>query len=95
MNQETPEIVVGIDVSKARLDVTAANEDWSVSNDIKGISKLITRLKELTPKLVVIESTGGLERAAMAEMSAGSTSCAGQSTESARVRKIHWSHGKN
>ena len=70
MNQETPEIVVGIDVSKARLDVTAANEEWSASNDIKGISKLITRLKELTPKLVVIESTGGLERAAMAEMSA-------------------------
>lgn len=70
MNHETKEIVVGIDVSKARLDVSAANEDWSVSNDIKGIGKLITRLKEISPKLIVIESTGGLERAAVAEMSA-------------------------
>lgn len=68
MDQGKSEIVVGIDVSKARLDVTAATEDWSESNDIKGIGKLIVRLKELTPKLVVIESTGGLERAVMAEM---------------------------
>jgi transposase len=68
MNQERSGIVVGIDVSKARLDVTAANEDWSVTNEIKGIGKLIVRLNELAPKLVVIESTGGLERAVMAEM---------------------------
>ena len=50
MNQETPEIVAAIDVSKDRLDVTSANENWPVSNDVKGIGKLIVLLNEFTPK---------------------------------------------
>jgi transposase len=70
MNQEEQQFVVGIDVSKARLDIFAADEDWSVRNDLDSIAKLAIRLKELHPTLIVIESTGGLERAALAEFSA-------------------------
>lgn len=70
MEQVSQEIVVGIDVSKARLDVSAAGKYWSVSNDFEGIGKLIERLKPLQPSLIVIESTGGLERAVVAELSA-------------------------
>lgn len=70
MEQPMQGIVVGIDVSKARLDVAAAGEFWSVTNDFEGIGKLVGRLKALLPSLVVVESTGGLERGVIAELSA-------------------------
>jgi transposase len=70
MEQSVQGIVVGIDISKARLDVVAAGEYWSVTNDMDGISKLVDRLKALLPGLVVAESTGGLERGVIAELSA-------------------------
>ena len=34
MSQEGQRIVVGIDVSKARLDIAAAGEEWPVTNDL-------------------------------------------------------------
>lgn len=70
MKQSKQEIVVGIDVSKSRLDVAVTGEFWSTPNDIDGIGKLIDRLKLLVPSLVVVESTGGLERGVLAELSA-------------------------
>lgn len=69
MNQDLQAIVIGIDVSKARLDISAAGQDWSVGNDLEGIGKLVARLQELRPALIVLESTGGLERAALVELS--------------------------
>lgn len=64
------EIVVGIDVCKSRLDVSANGNHWSVSNDHDGIAKLISSLQSLSVGLIVIESTGGLERPAFYELSA-------------------------
>jgi transposase len=61
--------IVGIDVSKARLDVFFNGESWSVLNAWDSISKLAAKLIELQPKLIVVESTGGLERAILAEFS--------------------------
>lgn len=54
---------VGIDVSKARLDVAVrpTGEAWSVSNDEVGIARLAARLQESRPELVVLEATGKLE----------------------------------
>ena len=53
---------VGIDVSKAQLDVAlgANGETFSIANDEQGIREL---LKRLTPgaDLVILEATGGLE----------------------------------
>jgi len=69
MNLENQKMVVGIDVSKARLDIAAAGETWSVANDFDGIGKLRARLQALQPSLVVVESTGGLERPVLAELS--------------------------
>ena len=58
-------IFVGIDVSKAQLDVvirpTAQKE--SISNDKAGIEVLVKRLVSIQPALIVLEATGGLERA--------------------------------
>ena len=64
---EAPLIFVGIDVCKAQLDVairpTAHN--LSVTNDKAGIQTLVKHLNRLQPSLVVLESTGGLERQIM------------------------------
>lgn len=61
---EVSSIFVGIDVSKAQLDVaiSPSGESESVSNDKAGIEGLIKRLREIQPTLIVLEATGGVER---------------------------------
>jgi transposase len=57
------EAFVGIDVSKAHLDVAArpGGAAWRAPNDPAGIAALAGRLAELGPTLVVLEPAGGLE----------------------------------
>ncbi len=64
---EAPLIFVGIDVSKAQLDVAIRPiaQALSVTNDKAGIKTLVKHLEKLQPSLVVLESTGGLERQVM------------------------------
>ena len=66
------EIYVGIDVSKARVDVAVrpANCGWMVSNDDAGIRLLVSRLKTLELHMVVMESSGGLELPLVAALAA-------------------------
>jgi len=54
---------VGIDVSKATLDVAVLpdGESWTVANDDHGLTELLPRLGALAPTLVVLEATGGFE----------------------------------
>lgn len=58
---------VGIDVSKACLDVAVrpSGEAWQMSNDAEGVAALGERLREVGPELIVLESTGGYELAAV------------------------------
>jgi transposase len=58
------EVFVGIDVSKAKLDVCIdpLNLAFSVDNDDKGIEQLIGKLAAYRVLLVVIEATGKYER---------------------------------
>ena len=64
----TSERVVGIDVAKAELVVAVrpGGAWWSVRNDEAGRG----RLQQLAPTLVVLEATGGYERAAVAALAA-------------------------
>lgn len=57
-------LYVGIDVSKAQLDVALlpTAECWRTPNDEAGIADLVQRLDALNAVLVVLEATGGLER---------------------------------
>ena len=59
-------IFVGIDVAKHQLDVALHpnGEAWGVSNDERGINRLVKRLQAVAPSLIVLEATGGLETAA-------------------------------
>jgi transposase len=54
---------VGIDVSKKTLDTAIGQETdlWQAANDQKGIATIIDRLQEVSPTLIVVEATGGLE----------------------------------
>ena len=56
---------VGIDVSKSRLDVAVlGNEDLrQVDNTPSGIAQLVKWMQELQPELIVVEATGGYQRA--------------------------------
>ena len=61
---------VGIDGAKAQLDIAVrpSGERWAVPNDATGIGRLVERLHTLHPTLIVLEATGGLERAATAAL---------------------------
>ncbi len=53
---------VGIDVSKAHLDLAALTGPAErLPNDEAGIGQIVARLRPLEPTLVVLEATGGLE----------------------------------
>ena len=64
------ECFVGIDVSKATLDIASLPdaETWVVTNDDAGLAELVPRLAALHPTLVVLEATGGFESAAVAAL---------------------------
>jgi transposase len=66
----TKEIFVGIDVSKARLDihVLPSGDAWATENQPDAITTLVSRLKPLHPTLIVLEATGGLERRVLAAL---------------------------
>lgn len=56
---------VGIDVSKDKLDIAVLGEKKAsqVGNDEKGIAELIEKMRKLRPSLIVVEATGGYQRA--------------------------------
>lgn len=66
-----PLVFVGIDVSKAHLDVCVDSEvhaEFTVDNSAAGIAELVSRLRVLAPTRIVIESTGRYSRLVAAEL---------------------------
>jgi transposase len=61
---------VGIDVANAQLDIAVrpSGERWAVPNAPDGCMTLVERLQAVQPTLIVLEATGGLERAATAAL---------------------------
>jgi transposase len=66
------DVVVGIDVAKAGLDVHVlpAGEAFAVGRDATGIEALIERLRPLAPAIVAVEATGGMESVVAASLGA-------------------------
>ncbi len=66
------EVFVGIDVSKARVDVALAptGELFGANNDTRGIAELVARLGKVAPELIVLEASGGLETVLVGELAA-------------------------
>lgn len=63
MNNTIVEQFVGIDVSKSTLDmcIEPAGRILHVTYDDAGISQIVECLQQVSPALIVIEATGGLE----------------------------------
>lgn len=57
------ELFIGIDVAKAQLDIAVrpTGETWTSPTDEASLTTLIQRLQGLSPTLIVLEATGGLE----------------------------------
>jgi transposase len=62
--------VVGIDVAAAWLDIVVlpAETHWQVPNDAAGIARLCQELAPLAPTRIVLEASGGYERAVLTEL---------------------------
>jgi transposase len=54
---------VGIDVSKAELEIAVVPESsqWRVANEASAIAELVSQLKSMDPELIVLEATGGYQ----------------------------------
>ncbi len=67
------QIFVGIDVSKTRwdVDVRPQGETFAVAADETGMQELVTRVRGLAPRLVVLEATGGYEVPVAAGLASG------------------------
>ena len=63
---------VGIDVSKAQVDVAVrpTGKRWTLPYDQTGIEGLIPQIVDLEPALVLLEATGGLELPLVAALAA-------------------------
>jgi len=65
-------IVIGIDVSKDRLDVAVrpTGAAFVVARNAAGLGELVARLEGLAPHLVALEATGGFETVVAASLGA-------------------------
>ena len=71
MMTTNPGVNVGLDVSQQDVVLAIAGEpeQWTLTNDAKGHSALIERLRSRSPVRIVVEATGGYERALVAALS--------------------------
>src|SRR3990170_1738179 len=67
MEQRT---VIGIDVSKDRLDIAIlpSQESFAVTRDSGGVEALVQRVRALLPERIVLEATGGFEQVVAAAL---------------------------
>lgn len=93
MTDSTSQVVVsslyvGIDVSKDKLDVGRSDSDQvlSMAHDPAGIDRIVKLLVPLRPTTIVVEATGGLERALVAGLLEAGLPVA--LVNPARVRKL-------
>jgi transposase len=71
MSGQREERFVGVDVSKASLEVAVrpGDERWSTANNEREMPSLVERLRQIGPTLIVVEATGGLQTLVVAELS--------------------------
>ena len=70
MSKKQAKTFIGIDVSKQLLEVAVHEQDYHFrcANRASAFGTLLTELIDLRPALIVLEATGGLERAVVAAL---------------------------
>src|SRR5262249_50834814 len=86
MTMSTTPTFVGIDVSKAHLDVAVrpTGAAFRLDNTPAGLAELVARLAPLAPALIVVEATGGYELPAVAALQAAALPVAAINPRQAR-----------
>jgi len=71
-NTKDHQVYIGIDVSKAHLDIAEwpSAERWQADNSVEGIEHLVNEINQHAPALIVLEATGGLEMAVVGRLAA-------------------------
>lgn len=66
----TSSVFVGIDISKSRLDVVLIPQEtsFSIPNQEAPLKKLVVRLQKISPKIILMEATGGYEHLVLAAL---------------------------
>ena len=69
--EENPRYV-GIDVSKAQVDVAVrpTGQRWAASYNETGVGELVSQMVDIGPAMVLLEATGGLELPLVAALAA-------------------------
>ena len=72
MSERRQERFVGIDVSKAMLEVAVrpSGERWSVANEEGAVRELVSTVAKTAPTLIVVEATGGMQVLVVGELAA-------------------------
>lgn len=72
MDSTATEVFAGIDVCKASLEMATseASRVLSFRNDKRGVRALVAHLRQVQPAVIVMEASGGYERAAVAALMA-------------------------
>ena len=93
---------VGIDVSKAQVDVAVrpTGQRWVVSYDETGVKELVSQMVGLGPAMVLLEATGGLELPLVAALAAAAlplvvVNGGGQPASGQRLRQGHRNAGQD
>jgi len=86
MRSATP-CVVGLDGAKAHLDMALrpTGERWAVAHADAGSAALVARLQALLPTVMVLDATGGDQRAVVAALAAARRPVAGVNPRHARA----------
>jgi transposase len=71
-------VSIGIDVSKRTLVVAVypTGERWTSDTSVGAVAALVTRVQRVAPQIVVLEATGGYERAVAAALAASDVAVA-------------------
>ena len=75
MEEKKSYTYLGIDVAKATVRVQTPKENFEVSNDIKGIRRILKECDKVDAPLVVFEATGGYERLLKEQLHHHGTAC--------------------
>jgi len=65
MNQQQDQYILAVDIGKETLEVKTVDQSFSVSNDKNGFKKIVKILPEAQAPFVVLEASGGYEKALM------------------------------
>jgi transposase len=90
-------IFVGIDVAKENLDIAIRpnGESWTINNEEQSTMELAKRLKEMQPEVVVMEATGGYEKAVASVLVTSGLPVADAPIKKTYITTIEWVSNRN